>query len=122
MIKDENEEKIPLLEILDDALRNAFKNAKIEDMMINQEQWEVMQNVCKTLSNIIGGEAKVTMHPIFSAGYITLVVSGISLSDDEIETLKSTLENCTALSIDPLTNGSIECGITIPNVLSKAEQ
>lgn len=112
----ENEPKRPLTEILDDAIKKAVQDARLEDRSVDQKQYLVLRQVCDTLTGLIGGEPQITLHPAFSAGYVTVKVSDIRLSADEISDLRMTLERCTALSIEPLANGNIEIGVTVPDV------
>ena len=111
-----NEPKRPLTEVLDDAIKRAVQDARLEDRTVDQKQYLVLLQVCETLANLIGGEPQITLHPAFSAGYITIKVSDVHLSADKVSDLKTALERCTALSIEPLANGNIEVGITIPDV------
>lgn len=121
MSNNENEPRRPLMEVLDDAIRNAVQSANFEDRIVNQKQYMVLQDVYETLSKLIGGEAGITLHPAFSAGYITIKVSDVQLSTTEVSTLRSALEKCTAMSVEPITNGNLEIGVTVPNVFDPLE-
>ncbi len=121
MSNTENTPKRPLMEALEDSFKNVLQSAKFEDRTVNQAQYMVLREVCDTLTTLIGGEPKITLHPAFSAGYITIKVSDLSLNTDEITTLRSKLEKCSALSIEPLTNGNIEIGVTVPGVFYPLE-
>lgn len=116
MIKDENEEKIPLLEMLDEAIRKAIKDVKMEDRTVNQAQYKVLQRVYESISHLIDGEVRINIYPSFTSGGITIVAKSISLSDDKLSTLRENLSECTAVSVEPLVNGNIELSVTIPDV------
>lgn len=118
---EKNEPKRPLLEVIDESIRRVMMDARNEKRSVNKKQFEVLQNVCKILSDIIGGDARVSLYPVFSAGYITVKVPSVNFSTEKISGLKSILNQCTVLSAEPLTNGSVEIGVTIPDVFCPAE-
>ena len=118
-----NESKRPLLETLDDSIKRVLQDAKFEDRSVDEEQFQVLMDVYATLAGlIVDGDKKVTLHPAFSAGYVTIKVSDVKLDTAEVATLRTTLANCTALSIEPLANRNIEIGVTIPNVFYPLEE
>lgn len=116
MPNNENESKRPLMEVLDDAIKNAMQNASFKDRTINLERYKVLTTVCESLTGILGGEFRVNLHPAFSAGGMTVTVEDISLSADEVSKLRTVLAECSTLSIEPLTNGNLELGVTVPDV------
>lgn len=111
-----NEPKRPLIEVLEDSIKRALQEANLEDKSVDQKQFLVLQEVYKTLTDLTGGESQVTLHPAFSAGYVAIKVSNVRLSAEKISTLRDAFEQCTALSIEPLANGNIEVGVTVPGV------
>lgn len=113
-----NESKRPLMETLDDSMKRVLQGAKLEDRSVDEEQFQILMNVYETLTGLIEGDNQVTLHPAFSAGYVTIKVSDVKLDTAEVSTLRAALASCTALSIEPLANGSVEVGVTVPNVFS----
>lgn len=113
-----NESKRPLLETLDESIKRVLQDAKFEDRSVNEEQFQVLMEVYNTLAGLIEGDKEVTLHPAFSAGYVTIKVSDVKLDTAEVTTLRAALANCTALSIEPLANGNVEIGVTVPDVFS----
>lgn len=113
-----NESKRPLLETLDESIKRVLQDAKFEDRSVDEEQFQVLMEVYNTLAGLIEGDKEVTLHPAFSAGYVTIKVSDVKLDTAEVTTLRAALANCTALSIEPLANGNVEIGVTVPNVFS----
>lgn len=113
-----NESKRPLLETLDESIKRVLQDAKFEDRSVDEEQFQVLMEVYNTLAGLIEGDKEVTLHPAFSAGYVTIKVSDVKLDTAEVTTLRAALANCTALSIEPLANGNIEIGVTVPDVFS----
>ena len=118
LLTEANEPKRPLIEVLDDAIKKAIQDAKLEDRTVDQKQFLVLRQVCDTLTDLIGGGPEITLHPAFSAGYVAIKVSNIRLSSERVSALREALEQCTALSIEPLANGTIEVGVTVPGVFS----
>lgn len=113
-----NESKRTLLEALDDSIRRVLQDAKFEDRSVDEEQFQVLMDVYTTLADLLEGDKEVTLHPAFSAGYVTIKVSDVRLDTAEVATLRAALVSCTALSIEPLANGNVEIGVTVPNVFS----
>lgn len=113
-----NESKRPLLETLDESIKRVLQDAKFEERSVDEEQFQVLMEVYNTLAGLIEGDKEVTLHPAFSAGYVTIKVSDVKLDTAEVTTLRAALANCTALSIEPLANGNIEIGVTVPDVFS----
>lgn len=113
-----NESKRPLLETLDESIKRVLQDAKFEDRSVDEEQFQVLMEVYNTLAGLIEGNKEVTLHPAFSAGYVTIKVSDVKLDTAEVTTLRAALANCTALSIEPLANGNVEIGVTVPDVFS----
>lgn len=113
-----NESKRPLLETLDESIKRVLQDAKFEDRSVDEEQFQVLMEVYNTLAGLIEGDKEVTLHPAFSAGYVTIKVSDVKLDTAEVTTLRAALVNCTALSIEPLANGNVEIGVTVPDVFS----
>ncbi len=113
-----NESKRPLLETLDESIKRVLQDAKFEDRSVDEEQFQVLMEVYNTLAGLIEGDKEVTLHPAFSAGYVTIKVSDVKLDTAEVTTLRAALANCTALSIEPLANGNVEIGVTVPDVFS----
>ena len=113
-----NESKRPLLETLDESNKRVLQDAKFEDRSVDEEQFQVLMEVYNTLAGLIEGDKEVTLHPAFSAGYVTIKVSDVKLDTAEVTTLRAALANCTALSIEPLANGNVEIGVTVPDVFS----
>lgn len=111
-----NESKRPLLETLDESIKRVLQDAKFEDRSVDEEQFQVLMEVYNTLAGLIEGDKEVTLHPAFSAGYVTIKVSDVKLDTAEVTTLRAALANCTALSIEPLANGNVEIGVTVPDV------
>ena len=113
-----NESKRPLLETLDESIKRVLQDAKFEERSVDEEQFQVLMEVYNTLAGLIEGDKEVTLHPAFSAGYVTIKVSDVKLDTAEVTTLRAALANCTALSIEPLSNGNVEIGGTVPDVFS----
>lgn len=113
-----NESKRPLLETLDESIKRVLQDAKFEDRSVDEEQFQVLMEIYNTLAGLIEGDKEVTLHPAFSAGYVTIKVSDVKLDTAEVTTLRAALANCTALSIEPLANGNVEIGVTVPDVFS----
>ena len=113
-----NESKRPLLETLGESIKRVLQDAKFEERSVDEEQFQVLMEVYNTLAGLIEGDKEVTLHPAFSAGYVTIKVSDVKLDTAEVTTLRAALANCTALSIEPLANGNIEIGVTVPDVFS----
>lgn len=113
-----NESKRPLLETLDESIKRVLQDAKFEDRSVDEEQFQVLMEVYNTLAGLIEGDKEVTLHPAFSAGYVTIKVSDVKLDTAKVTTLRAALANCTALSIEPLANGNVEIGVTVPDVFS----
>lgn len=113
-----NESKRPLFETLDESIKRVLQDAKFEDRSVDEEQFQVLMEVYNTLAGLIEGDKEVTLHPAFSAGYVTIKVSDVKLDTAEVTTLRAALANCTALSIEPLANGNVEIGVTVPDVFS----
>ena len=113
-----NESKRPLLETLDESIKRVLQDAKFEERSVDEEQFQVLMEVYNTLAGFIEGDKEVTLHPAFSAGYVTIKVSDVKLDTAEVTTLRAALANCTALSIEPLSNGNVEIGVTVPDVFS----
>lgn len=113
-----NESKRPLLETLDESIKRVLQDAKFEERSVDEEQFQVLMEVYNTLAGLIEGDKEVTLHPAFSAGYVTIKVSDVKLDTAEVTTLRAALANCTALSIEPLANGNVEIGVTVPDVFS----
>lgn len=113
-----NESKRPLLETLDESIKRVLRDAKFEERSVDEEQFQVLMEVYNTLAGLIEGDKEVTLHPAFSAGYVTIKVSDVKLDTAEVTTLRAALANCTALSIEPLANGNVEIGVTVPDVFS----
>mgnify|MGYP000114172817 FL=1 len=113
-----NESKRPLLETLDESIKRVLQDAKFEERSVDEEQFQVLMEVYNTLAGLIEGDKEVTLHPAFSAGYVTIKVSDVKLDTAEVTTLRAALANCTALSIEPLSNGNVEIGVTVPDVFS----
>jgi hypothetical protein len=107
-----------LLETLDESIKRVLQDAKFEDRSVDEEQFQVLMEVYNTLAGLIEGDKEVTLHPAFSAGYVTIKVSDVKLDTAEVTTLRAALANCTALSIEPLANGNVEIGVTVPDVFS----
>lgn len=113
---EEKESKRPLMDTLDDSIKRVLQGAKLEDRSVDEGQFQILMDVYETLTELIDGDKQVTLHPAFSAGYITIKVSDVKLDTAEVSKLRAALMNCTALSIEPLANGSVEVGVTVPNV------
>ena len=113
-----NESKRPLLETLDESIKRVLQDAKFEERSVDEEQFQVLMEVYNTLAGLIEGDKEVTLDPAFSAGYVTIKVSDVKLDTAEVTTLRAALANCTALSIEPLSNGNVEIGVTVPDVFS----
>lgn len=111
-----NESKRPLMDTLDDSIKRVLQGAKLEDRSVDEKQFQILMNVYETLTELIEGANQITLHPAFSAGYVTIKASDIRLGTVEVSTLRTALMSCTALSIEPLANGSVEVGVTVPNV------
>lgn len=116
MPTERNESKRPRLETLDESIKRVLQDAKFEDRTVNQAQYNVLKVAYESISTMIGGKARINLHPAFSSGGVILVTEAVSLSADEVSKLRSILSECTALSIEPLTNGNVEIGVTVPNV------
>ena len=95
-----NESKRPLLETLDESIKRVLQDAKFEERSVDEEQFQVLMEVYNTLAGLIEGDKEVTLHPAFSAGYVTIKVSDVKLDTAEVTTLRAALANCTALSIE----------------------
>lgn len=106
------------METLDDSMKRVLQGAKLEDRSVDEEQFQILMDVYETLTGLIKGDNQITLHPAFSAGYVTIKVSDVKLDTAEVSTLRDALASCTALSIEPLANGSVEVGVTVPNVFS----
>ena len=113
-----NESKRPLLETLDESIKRVLQDAKFEERSVDEEQFQVLMEVYNTLAGLIEGDKEVTLHPAFSAGYVTIKVSDVKLDTAEVTTLRAALANCTALSIELLSNGNVEIGVTVPDLFS----
>lgn len=113
---EEKESRRPLMDTLDDSIKRVLQGAKLEDRSVDEGQFQILMDVYETLTELIDGDKQVTLHPAFSAGYITIKVSDVKLDTAEVSKLRAALMNCTALSIEPLANGSVEVGVTVPNV------
>lgn len=105
-----NESKRPLLETLDESIKRVLQDAKFEERSVDEEQFQVLMEVYNTLAGLIEGDKEVTLHPAFSAGYVTIKVSDVKLDTAEVTTLRAALANCTALSIEPLPTGMLRSG------------
>lgn len=103
-------------EELDEALARVMQSARFEDRTVNMEQFQVLQEVCKTIADMVGGAAVIGLHPAFSGGCVTARVTGVRLDEDEVRALRSVLEKCSVFAVDTFVNGDIEIGVTVPNV------
>lgn len=121
MPSNENVPKRPLLEVLDDAIKNAMQSASLEERAINQIQYEVLESVYESVTDLIGGEARINLRPIFTSGGVSVVTEAVNLSSDEVSRLRTVLSECSTLSIETLDNGNLEIGVTVPNVFCPAE-
>lgn len=110
------ENKRPLMEVLDESFRRIFQEAKSRDRVVNAKQREVLDRVCESIANVFGCEAKVTLYPVFTSGGVVARLRTADASGEKVTELKSALSFCNTLSIETLANGEIEIGVTVPGV------
>lgn len=115
-MKSENGQTHPLMEVLDEEIKGVVQKAKFKDRTLNPAQYEISEAVYETLSGLVGGEARIDLHPAFSAEGVSIVTGSVSLNEGEVSILRTALAECNTLSIEPLTNGDVEIGVTVPGV------
>lgn len=121
MIQNENVPKRPLLDVLDEEIKRAMQSASHQARVVNPAQYEVLVRIYGAIVNLIGDEGQINLHPAFNSGGVKITTEAVSLSGDEVSKLREALSECNTLSIEPLVNGNIEIGVTVPDVFYPPE-
>lgn len=103
------------LQPLTDKLAEVFRSIPA-DREIDEERFQIFQKVAFGMAFLFGVNARMSLHPKFAAGGISVKVPSFKLNAEANGHLADIIKDCDTFGISPLVDGNIDVDVTVRHI------